>query len=87
MKIGIVGLGLIGGSMAKALKVAGHEVFGRDNDESVLQKAVLIGAIDDVLTDEIISDIDYLIVSVYPQGTIDLLNELVPKLKLALDNM
>lgn len=81
MKIGIVGLGLIGGSMAKALKGAGHEIFGGDCDDNVLQKAVLIGAIDDVLTDEIISDIDYLIVSVYPQGTIDLLNELVPKLK------
>ena len=31
MKVGIVGLGLIGGSMAKAYKEAGHTVLGYDN--------------------------------------------------------
>ncbi len=40
MKIGIVGLGLIGGSFAKAIKAyTEHEVFAIDKSEDVLQKA------------------------------------------------
>lgn len=51
MKVGIVGLGLIGGSMAKAYASAGHEVYGSDTDGAVLGWAKLSGMIADELTD------------------------------------
>ena len=41
MKVGIVGLGLIGGSMAKAYTKAGHTVFGTDLDKVTLGWAKL----------------------------------------------
>ena len=46
MKVGIVGLGLIGGSAAKAFKAAGHTVYGYDIDSTVLGYARLDGTID-----------------------------------------
>lgn len=81
MKIGIIGLGLIGGSMAKALKSKGHKIFGVDKDDVVLQKALLIGAIDEELTNANVKEIDYLIISVYPDGVAQCLDEYVPLLK------
>ncbi|MGN0796215.1 MAG: prephenate dehydrogenase [Christensenellales bacterium] len=81
MEIGIIGLGLIGGSMAKALKSKGHKIYGSDNDGSVLQKALLIGAIDEELTAENVKKIDYLIISVYPEGVLECLDKYVPMLK------
>lgn len=72
MKIGIVGLGLIGGSMAKALKYnTPHTVLGQDIDRDVLLKAKLIGAIDGELGDADIADCDMLICALYPKATVD----------------
>ena len=51
MIIGIVGLGLIGGSLAKAYKQTDDiTVYGADIDSSVLEFAKISGAIDDALT-------------------------------------
>ena len=44
MKVGIVGLGLIGGSMAKAYKKAGHTVAAYDRDNAITEFAMLDGA-------------------------------------------
>ena len=53
MKIGIVGLGLIGGSIAKAYKKNSEAiVIGYDKDESVLDFAVMSGAVDEKLNDD-----------------------------------
>ena len=51
MTIGIVGLGLIGGSLAKAFAAASSEdvIFGFDTDEAILGFAEISGAIDGVL--------------------------------------
>ena len=49
MKIGIVGLGLIGGSLAAAFKGCGHEVYGLDAEKSIQDFAMLAGRIDDIL--------------------------------------
>ena len=47
MVIGVVGLGLIGGSFAKAAHNLGNDtILGFDIDESVVYKAVLVEAID-----------------------------------------
>ncbi|QAT41796.1 prephenate dehydrogenase [Aminipila luticellarii] len=72
MNIGIIGLGLIGGSMAKAIKQnTPHTVFGHDLQDTIIKKAILIGAVDEPLTEELIPSCDLLIVALYPQDTID----------------
>jgi len=48
MMIGVVGLGLIGGSMAKAINsLQDHSVYGYDIDETIIRKAVLVNAIEE----------------------------------------
>lgn len=70
MLIGVVGLGLIGGSLAKAIKYnTENKVVGYDIDYNVLLKAKLLGAIDDELTDENISECDMIITGLYPETT------------------
>lgn len=82
MKIGIVGLGLIGGSMAKALKYnTEHTVLGWNRTEEVVLKAKLLGAIDGELTDEEIADCDMLICALYPKLTVDFVLKYAPVLK------
>ena len=52
MNVGIVGLGLIGGSMAKSTKArTGHTVWGADLDKETMTMARMCGAIDAPLTD------------------------------------
>ncbi len=46
MKIGIIGLGLIGGSIALSASNAGHNVFGFDVEKSSMERALELGAIE-----------------------------------------
>ena len=78
MKAGIVGLGLIGGSFAKAYHAAGHTVFAKELDRSVLSFAELSDAVDGELTKDNISDCDIILICVYPQAVIDFLDEMGP---------
>ena len=67
MKIGIVGLGLIGGSMARSIKThTKHTVLGIDLKESEMLKAELVGAIDGRLTDEEIPNCEVIIIALLP---------------------
>ncbi len=67
MKVGIVGLGLIGGSLARSIKMhSKHTVLGIDLKESEMKKAELIGAIDGRLTDDRICECDVIIVALFP---------------------
>lgn len=76
MKIAIIGLGLIGGSMAKAIKEnTEHTVYGMDLNDTVIKKAKLISAIDGPLTDELLADCDLSIIALYPQASIDFVQE------------
>ena len=53
MNIVIVGLGLIGGSYAKAIKkYTDNTVIGIDNNSCTLEKAMSCGAIDSVGTSD-----------------------------------
>lgn len=81
MKIGIVGLGLIGASMAKALSGAGHTVLGDDIDADVLKRAVLTEAISARLDDINAKTLDMLLISVYPDDTVKYLSVYAPLLK------
>jgi arogenate dehydrogenase (NADP+) len=51
MKIGIVGLGLIGGSLGLDLRSQGHEVLGVSRQERTCKIAVARGAVDDAGVD------------------------------------
>jgi prephenate dehydrogenase len=78
MKIGICGLGLIGGSMAKAYKEAEHTVFAFDIDEITLQYAKLAGMIDDVLNEKTIPLCDLILVALYPLQAAQYLENIAP---------
>lgn len=72
MNIGIIGLGLIGGSMAKAIKEAtSHKVYGYDILESTVLAAQLTKSVDGILDTETLRECDIVIVSLYPQATVD----------------
>ncbi len=74
MNVGIVGLGLIGGSMAKAYKRVGHTILAFDIDETMLDFACLEGNVDKKLNDKTISECDLIIIALYPDACIDFLN-------------
>lgn len=75
MKVGIVGLGLIGGSAAKAYKQAEDTVFGFDTDKVILDYAIMSGACDAALGRENIGECDLVILCTYPEAAIDYLRE------------
>ena len=75
MPVGIVGLGLIGGSMARALKQSGYEVYGTDIDCTVLLKARLLDIVDMELTDDRIRDCSVILLGIYPAATVDWLEQ------------
>ena len=75
MKVGIVGLGLIGASFAKAYKEAGHEVLVRDIDPSAVIMGKLSGFVDGELTSEDLKDVDLVIVCLYPEASAEYIEE------------
>ena len=78
MKVGIVGLGLIGGSFAWAYHNEGHQVLAFNRTRSVLDFAMLSGAVDGELTKENVSDCDLVLVTLYPEATIAYIDEMGP---------
>ena len=69
MTVGILGLGLIGGSLARAYALAGHSVYAADRDASILAFAQLAGAVDAPLTPENLPDCDLILLAIYPEGS------------------
>ena len=78
MKVGIVGLGLIGGSFAWAYHNEGHQVLAFNRTRSVLDFAMLSGAVDGELTEENAGDCDLILVTLYPQAAIDYIDRMGP---------
>lgn len=78
MTVGIVGLGLIGGSFAKAYHEAGARVLAHNRSRSTLEFAMLSGAVDGELTRENIGQCDLVLVAVYPQAALAYLEEMGP---------
>ena len=70
MTVGIVGLGLIGGSFAKAYHEAGWQVLARDADQNTLDFAKLSGAVDSELTDDKLPACDLILLAAYPAASI-----------------
>lgn len=72
MNIGVAGLGLIGGSLCKAVKAyTPHSVYGADIDPEVIANALQYGAIDAELTPEFLQKCDIMISALYPNDTIE----------------
>ena len=78
MTVGIVGLGLIGGSFARAYHEAGAEVLAFDRDKSILDFTILSGVVSGELNEENISHCDLVLVAVYPQAAVDYLEKMGP---------
>lgn len=82
MKIGIIGLGLIGGSMARA--IAGntdHTVLGLDIHEDTMSKALLCGAVAERLTDQTLGECDVVLLALTPQVLVKEAARIAPLLK------
>ena len=74
MRIGIAGLGLVGASIAKSLKInTSHFVFGIDKNQDINIKAKITRVIDDILEGELISRCDVIFLALNPKDAIDYL--------------
>ena len=80
MTVGILGLGLIGGSFARAYSAAGHTVLAWDTDSTVLSFAKLSSAVAGDLTAETAPCCDLILLCVYPGAALAWLREMGPKL-------
>lgn len=80
LDITIVGLGLIGGSMAKALSKQNHCVSGVDQNPEVLEQALQCGAICKIADDATLQRADLILLCCYPQACIDFIKEKGPLL-------
>lgn len=76
-RVGIISLGLMGGSFAKAFAAAGIEVYGRDISEDVLEMAE-IETIKGELTDEIVPTCELIVLAGYPKVAISELKRIAP---------
>ena len=76
MNIFIAGLGLIGGSLARALRFRTmHNVVGYDTNAETCENALACNAIKKVGTAEDIKQADVVIVALYPNATVNFVKE------------
>ena len=76
MIIGIIGLGLIGGSLAKSIKAkTDHYVFGYDIDPDAIAMAEISGAINGALTKPILAECDIILLAIRPGAAINWVKE------------
>ena len=69
MTVGILGLGLIGGSLARAYALEGHTVYAAEKDDRMLSFAILAGAVQNRLDASTIPDCDLILLAIYPDGS------------------
>ena len=75
MIVGILGLGLIGGSMARAYALEGHTVYAAQRNEQMLQFAMMTGAVHGKLDEETIPQCDLILLAIYPGGCVQWLKD------------
>ena len=72
MKIGVVGLGLIGGSLVKAIKAyTKHQVYAFDIKKDTVDFAKCMNIVDKSLDENTVGECDYILISVYPGAAIE----------------
>ena len=69
MNVGILGLGLIGGSLARAYALEGHTVYAIQRNETMLSFAMLAGAVHGKLNEKTIPKCDLILLAIYPDGS------------------
>lgn len=69
MTVGILGLGLIGGSLARAYAKAGHRVLASVRNEGMLMYAQLAGAVHAPLDESNIADCDLILLAIYADAS------------------
>ena len=75
--LGVVGLGLIGGSLVKSYERSEDwKIYGYDRDSRITQLALLAEDIEEELTADNIGDVDLLLLAVYPQAAVEYLQEM-----------
>ncbi len=80
-KIAIAGLGLIGGSFAKAIKQkTAHEVIGFDSSQDTLDRAFQDEAIDQKGNWNLLKETNILILALYPDSAIQFFKDALPYL-------
>ena len=81
MNVAIVGLGLIGGSMAKSIKNrTSHTVWGIDLNAETMTMARMCGAIDAPLTEENLPQADLILVAIRPGAAIEWVRQHAPQI-------
>lgn len=75
LTVGVVGLGLIGGSMARAYAAAGHTVYGCDLNKTAESYASLAGITKGSLDEGTLPLCDLVLVALYPEATVTYLKE------------
>ena len=75
MIVGIIGLGLIGGSAAKAFKAAGHSVYAFDINRQIVGYAGLEGTVDAELSSENIGACSLLLLTATPLAVVEYIKE------------
>ena len=75
MTVGILGLGLIGGSMARAYALEGHTVYATQRNEQMLQFAMMTGAVHGRLDETTLPECDLVLLAIYPGGCVDWLEQ------------
>ena len=75
--IGIVGLGLIGGSFAKAYKTRApkFKVYATNRTKTTLQRAIDDGFADGVLDENTIQECDLILINLFPEAAINYIKE------------
>lgn len=82
MKVGIIGLGLMGGSLGRALvKKTDCTVFASDKDEEAMLKGALLNAYHERLSRENAGELDILVMAVLPSAMKEILDEYLPLMK------
>ena len=78
----VVGVGLIGGSLAKDIKNINPEsiIYGIDKDDSTLDEAIEINLIDEIATLDNLENADLVIVSIPVDATVKLLPAILDKI-------
>lgn len=82
MNIAVVGLGLIGGSVCKALKAnTFHHIMGMDTDKETVRKALEQGAIDEEIDESRLGEANLTVVALYPVPTVEFVKKNADRFK------